>query len=118
MLVLKRGVKESLYVHVPGGQSIKITLVRIDSNMASVGILAPKEYEIQREELVREDKRITVARGPGYDLELAEKALAQAQRAIMSLPKSVRNTPEMREKVGKLSGSLLPRLYDGKEKTC
>jgi carbon storage regulator len=49
MLVLSRKAQESIIVN----GNIKITVVRIDRNQVRIGIDAPTDVPIQREELVR-----------------------------------------------------------------
>jgi carbon storage regulator len=50
MLVLSRKVGERIYV----GRDVIITLVSIDKGRARIGITAPRDTEILREELLSE----------------------------------------------------------------
>ena len=50
MLVLKRLEGESLIIKTPDGQEIKITLNRYRDVQTEVGIKAPDDYVIVREE--------------------------------------------------------------------
>ena len=52
MLVLSRKAQESIIVN----GNIKITVVRIDRNQVRIGIEAPTEIPIQREELLLADR--------------------------------------------------------------
>lgn len=49
MLVLTRKIGESLMI----GDNIKLTVVGVKSGQVRLGIDAPKEIQIQREELLR-----------------------------------------------------------------
>lgn len=50
MLILTRRVGESLYIDTPGGR-IVISSLGVSGNQTRIGINAPKEYVILREEL-------------------------------------------------------------------
>lgn len=52
MLVLSRKAQESIIVN----GNIKITVVRIDRHQVRIGIEAPTEIPVQREELLLGDK--------------------------------------------------------------
>lgn len=52
MLVLSRKVGERVLV----GKDVVITVVRIEPNSVRIGIQAPKDQEIVREELVNQEK--------------------------------------------------------------
>ncbi len=56
MLLLFRKVGETFFVETPGGR-IQITIVALYQNGVRVGIKAPKEYNIYREELLAELKQ-------------------------------------------------------------
>ncbi len=47
MLVLSRKLGQSFHV----GEDVRITIVKIDRNSVRIGILAPDEVSIQREEI-------------------------------------------------------------------
>jgi carbon storage regulator len=53
MLILTRRLGESILI----GDDIEVTVVAIESNQIRVGIKAPKEVKILREELRLEDKQ-------------------------------------------------------------
>lgn len=50
MLILTRKKEESILI----GDSIKITVVEVQKNQVKIGIEAPKDLTVLREELVRE----------------------------------------------------------------
>lgn len=54
MLVLTRRVGETLII----GDNVKLTIVGVKSGQVRVGIDAPKEVQIQREELVLKQDKI------------------------------------------------------------
>lgn len=56
MLVLSRKPGERIHI----GDDITITIVRIGPNNTRVGIDAPRDLSIVREELLQEDKPATV----------------------------------------------------------
>ncbi len=51
MLVLSRKEGESLIIKTPSNEVIKVTLTRYQGQSTSVGIDAPDDYTIVREEL-------------------------------------------------------------------
>ena len=53
MLILTRKVGESVDI----GRDIKITVVRVDRNQIRLGIIAPRDMIILREELVKMDRQ-------------------------------------------------------------
>ncbi|MCS6893539.1 MAG: carbon storage regulator [Deltaproteobacteria bacterium] len=53
MLVLFRKIGETFYIDTPGGQ-IKLTVIALYQNGVRLGINAPKEYNIYREELLEQ----------------------------------------------------------------
>ena len=53
MLVLTRRIDESLIV----GDDIKITVVKIDNTQIKLGIEAPKDVTIEREEVLKETNK-------------------------------------------------------------
>lgn len=55
MLVLKRKVREKIIMTTRGGETIVITLLKLDGNGAKIGIDAPGTCEILREELLSRD---------------------------------------------------------------
>lgn len=57
MLVLSRKVSERILI----GDDIAITIVRIGPNAVRIGIEAPKELNVVREELVQENNQGCVA---------------------------------------------------------
>lgn len=52
MLVLSRKLLEKIIVKAPTGEQIVITVLDIDRGKIRLGLIAPKEFEIMREELV------------------------------------------------------------------
>ena len=76
MLVLTRRVGESVIV----GQTATFTLLRVRGNRIRVGINAPKEIPIHREEVYERDNRVsTVTEGFGADASARENAFDQRQ---------------------------------------
>lgn len=59
MLVLSRKVGEKIVVFTPSGE-IWLTLVDVDRGRARVGIDAPREWEIYRQELLGRDGKPVV----------------------------------------------------------
>ena len=57
MLVLTRRLGEAITI----GENIKIVVVDIDGNQVKIGIEAPREIEIYREELFERIKGVTFA---------------------------------------------------------
>mgnify|MGYP000325996159 CR=1 FL=1 len=55
MLVLKRKVREKIIMTTRSGETIVITLLKLDGNGAKIGIDAPGTCEILREELLSRD---------------------------------------------------------------
>jgi carbon storage regulator CsrA len=53
MLLLSRKVGERFVVHTPGGD-VWVTVVAVDRGRARIGIEAPQEYRIYREELLEQ----------------------------------------------------------------
>ena len=51
MLVVSRKLGESIYLTLPDGREIKMTVVLIDRNKVRFGIEAPQDVKILREEL-------------------------------------------------------------------
>lgn len=51
MLVLTRKVGDKIVIEVPGREPILIMLARIDGNQARIGVEAPRDYRILREEV-------------------------------------------------------------------
>jgi len=51
MLVVSRKLNERIGIHLPDGRVIVITLCKTESNQARIGIDAPKEFTVLREEL-------------------------------------------------------------------
>lgn len=64
-LIITRFIRQSAIIFLPNEQEIEIKLLDISPNMiAKIGISAPKEFDIVREELLR---------GSGYKKYLYEK---------------------------------------------
>lgn len=75
MLILTRRVGESLNI----GDSIKITLLGIKGNQIRVGIEAPREVEVHREEIYDKIKRETRS---AVNRRLTDDFLEQASRLL------------------------------------
>ena len=54
MLILTRRTNESILI----GDNIKITVAAINGNQVRIGISAPKEVKVLREELVGRDREL------------------------------------------------------------
>ncbi|MFK5948915.1 MAG: carbon storage regulator [Methylococcales bacterium] len=54
MLVLDRKSNESILIETPNGDTIEITLLETTKGRGKLGIDAPKEYIILRDELVED----------------------------------------------------------------
>lgn len=52
MLVLSRKVDEKITIQIPGMANIQIMLVGIDGPKTRIGIDAPSEYQVVRNELL------------------------------------------------------------------
>ena len=68
MLILTRKPGESLYI----GDDIKITIVEIKGHQIRVGIDAPKEYRIYREEIylaILEENRSAAQAAPDSEMQ-------------------------------------------------
>ena len=61
MLVLSRKLGQSFHV----GPEVRVTIVKIDRNSVRIGIEAPDEVSVQREEIVFELPAISLAQGRG-----------------------------------------------------
>lgn len=60
MLVLSRKVGERIRILTPKGEVIWVTIVDVDRGKVRVGIEAPRDIVVHREELIRsEDHRTT-----------------------------------------------------------
>ncbi len=53
MLVLTRNLSEAIMI----GENIKVTVLKVDGNQVRIGIDAPKEVEIHREEIFQRIQR-------------------------------------------------------------
>jgi len=73
MLVLTRRVGETLII----GDNIKLTVVGLKSGQVRLGIEAPKEVQIQREELLLKEK--DVQEKPSEAAPVAEAKIAAAE---------------------------------------
>lgn len=60
MLILTRRPGESFFINTPSGDKIVITNIEMKGRQARIGINAPPEYNIVREELVERDKGVGV----------------------------------------------------------
>ena len=67
MLILTRRNGESLMI----GDDVKITILGIKGNQVRIGIDAPREVEVHREEIYERIKRENTTSGPGDDEDLA-----------------------------------------------
>lgn len=59
MLVLSRRQEESIIITTPGGEEIHILILDSTTNSTRLGIHAPSDYLISREELRSENITIT-----------------------------------------------------------
>ena len=60
MLVLARRQNESLIITIPSGEEIQIVLMKARQGFAQLGINAPADYSIIREELLTHcEKQVT-----------------------------------------------------------
>lgn len=57
MLVLTRRTDESFDIEVPGGDVITVRMLKCSPGRAKMGIEAPKEYKISRDELHTEEQK-------------------------------------------------------------
>lgn len=57
MLLLSRKVGERIIIPLADGAEVWITLVDIDRGKARIGITAPREVPVYREELLGRDQR-------------------------------------------------------------
>jgi carbon storage regulator len=66
MLILERQVRENLKLLLPSGGIIDVKIIGITGNMARVGITAPRDVKVYREEvwnkLVRDMDRAALAK--------------------------------------------------------
>ncbi|OIO59733.1 MAG: carbon storage regulator [Alphaproteobacteria bacterium CG_4_10_14_0_2_um_filter_63_37] len=67
MLILTRRNGESLMI----GDDVKITILGIKGNQVRIGIDAPREVEVHREEIYERIKRENTTSGPVDDEDLA-----------------------------------------------
>lgn len=74
MLILTRRIGESLTI----GEDIKITLLGIKGNQVRIGIDAPRDVEVHREEIYDKIKRETRK----ANLKTSDAVLAQASRIL------------------------------------
>ena len=74
MLILTRRIGESLTI----GENIKITLLGIKGNQVRIGIDAPKDVEVHREEIYDKIKRETRK----ANLKTSDSILEQASRIL------------------------------------
>ncbi|KUJ75815.1 carbon storage regulator [Thiomicrospira sp. XS5] len=73
MLVLTRRVGETLII----GDNIKLTVVGLKSGQVRLGIEAPKEVQIQREELLIKEKEAPEAQQEAAPIAEAKVAVAE-----------------------------------------
>ncbi|HHV94529.1 MAG TPA: carbon storage regulator CsrA [Firmicutes bacterium] len=79
MLVLTRKVDESIII----GDNIKITVVEIRGDQAKIGIEAPREISVHREEVYREiqaENRRAAVSAQEVDLSQLSDLLKQAKK--------------------------------------
>lgn len=58
MLILKRKIDESIIINTPSGETIEFTIVNTKGSVSTVGVDAPEDYLILRDELVEENEFI------------------------------------------------------------
>ena len=74
MLILSRRVGESVLI----GKDVSITVLRVKGDQVRLGVQAPKEITVQRDELLEEGKPTLVApTGKSVDLSPDEKSAAR-----------------------------------------
>ena len=56
MLILERKLNEIISIETPSGDIIDIHLIESDRNKAKIGIAAPNDYLILRDELIDEQE--------------------------------------------------------------
>ena len=71
MLVLTRGVEQSFSVLLPDGREIKIMVLRIGRDTVRIGINAPDDIKIRRQEVLEAQQK----------KDALEKATPQTKRA-------------------------------------
>ena len=59
MLVLERKANEAIIVQTPGGENIEIHILDTTRTKAKVGVHAPDDYLILRDELVEEFENVS-----------------------------------------------------------
>ena len=69
MLVLSRKLGQSFHV----GPEVRVTIVKIDRNSIRIGIEAPDDVSVQREEIAFEVPRASPAQGRGRLIELGSR---------------------------------------------
>lgn len=57
MLVLSRKLTEAIIITLPDGRNVEIRVVDIDYGKVRLGITAPRDVPIMRQELLSEEKR-------------------------------------------------------------
>ena len=71
MLILSRRVGESILI----GKDVSITVLRVKGDQVRLGVQAPKEIAVQRDDLLEENKPALVApTGKSVDLSADEKS--------------------------------------------
>ena len=74
MLILSRRVGESVLI----GKDVSITILRVKGDQVRLGVQAPKEIAVQRDDLLEENKSALVApTGKSVDLSPDEKSSAR-----------------------------------------
>jgi carbon storage regulator len=61
MLILSRRVNESIII----GDDVKITVIKIEGNQVKIGIEAPREIEVHREEVYQRKQDETASNPAG-----------------------------------------------------
>lgn len=59
MLILTRKPNETFFINTPTGDKISVTLLSFRGRQARIGINAPEEYNIVREELLTRDRDVS-----------------------------------------------------------
>lgn len=58
MLVLTRNAHESIFVTTPAGARLVFTVVEVRGSNVRIGIEAPRDFQIERDDIVRGSKSI------------------------------------------------------------
>jgi carbon storage regulator len=71
VLILTRKVGETVVI----GKEVSITVLRVKGNQVRLGVNAPKEVSVQREEIIKRDPGAAAAAAPAASAETGEAML-------------------------------------------